>query len=255
MDAPTGTTKIRFNRLLPYWAVLQTDLRQTLRSWVYRLWVIMAVIASGTSLIYKIGEHKWINQTASAHSGNVLRGLVIGSLGLIALLAVSGVGGERATVADAILSRGISRHQYFLAKWHSRTAVVLVTFFVLSLGVLAAHHYLLDPNLSLTGGLIAVGTVAAALTVIVSWGVTIGALANGTVMGITVFWVVLYGGIVGLSMLPDSYPTPDALLAKLKPVLEGKYNADQFTQMLMGAGGLSAAAAVVGMVGFSRKDV
>ena len=28
-----------------------------------------------------------------------------------------------------------------------------------------------------------------------SWGVTIGALSHGTVTGITVFWVVLYGGL------------------------------------------------------------
>jgi ABC-2 type transport system permease protein len=95
MDAPTGTTKIRFNRLLPYWAVLQTDLRQTLRSWVYRLWVMMAVLTAGASLVYKFGVHQeaGIVQTASAHSGNMIRGLVIGSLGLVALLAVSGVGG------------------------------------------------------------------------------------------------------------------------------------------------------------------
>ena len=44
MDAATTPTPVRFNRLLPYWAVLQTDLRQTARSWVYRLWVLVTVL-------------------------------------------------------------------------------------------------------------------------------------------------------------------------------------------------------------------
>jgi ABC-2 type transport system permease protein len=55
MDLPTTANvnvTIRFNRFLPYWAVLQTDLRQTLRSWVYRLWVLTTVVAAGGSILY-----------------------------------------------------------------------------------------------------------------------------------------------------------------------------------------------------------
>ena len=36
----TPVVTLRFNKFLPYWAVLQTDLKQTLHSWVYRLWVV-----------------------------------------------------------------------------------------------------------------------------------------------------------------------------------------------------------------------
>ena len=36
MDAPVATSSPKYIRLLPYWAVLQTDLRQTLRG-VYDL--------------------------------------------------------------------------------------------------------------------------------------------------------------------------------------------------------------------------
>jgi len=52
------------------------------------------------------------------------------------VLAVSAVGSERGTVADSVLSRGISRHQYFLAKWHARLVVVTATFAVLACAVL-----------------------------------------------------------------------------------------------------------------------
>src|SRR5918996_160529 len=110
MDAPTTSPPLRFNRFLPYWAVLQTDLRQTVRSWVYRLWVLLIVVAAGGSILYKVGVHReaGIVQAASVQTGDLLRGLVAGSLALVALLAVSSVSSERASAADAILSRGVS---------------------------------------------------------------------------------------------------------------------------------------------------
>ena len=257
MDAPTTTPTIRFNRLLPYWAVLQTDVRQTLRSWVFRVWVLMTVVAAGGSIVYKVGVHReaGIVQTASVQSGDLLRALIAGSLGLIALLAVSGVAAERSTVADAVLSRGISRHQYFLAKLHARVFVVIATFAVLATAVLISHHFLLDPDLSFAGGAVATLMVAAALVAVVSWGVTIGALSNGTVIGITLFWLGLSGGLLILSVLPDPYPTPDRILARLKFVLRGQYDPAIVGQVVFAGAVLSAAATAVGLFGFGRKDV
>src|SRR5262245_8044026 len=133
MDAQPPVVTLRFNRFLPYWAVLQTDFRQTLRSWVYRLWVFMTVVAAGGFLLYRVGLHNeaGLFQSAASQCGDLFRIMVVGSLALVVVLAVSAVGSERGTVADSILSRGISRHQYFLAKWHARLAVVVTTFAVL----------------------------------------------------------------------------------------------------------------------------
>src|SRR5437879_4432716 len=118
--------------------------------------------------------------SAATQSGDLFRFMIVGSLALIVVLAVSAVGAERGTVADSVLSRGISRHQYFLAKWHARLAVVVVTFAVLAAAVLAASYFVFksdaESDLSLAGGLAAVVAVCAVLLVIVSWGVTIGAL-------------------------------------------------------------------------------
>ena len=50
MDAaaatPVAPAAPRFNPLLPYFAVLRTDLRQTFHSWLFRPWVIVSVIAA-----------------------------------------------------------------------------------------------------------------------------------------------------------------------------------------------------------------
>jgi hypothetical protein len=261
MDQQPPVVTVRFNKFLPYWAVLQTDLRQTLRSWVYRLWVFMTVLAAAGFLLYRVGvQHEaGIWQSAAAQSGDLFRLVVVGSLALIVVLAVSSIGSERGTVADSVLSRGISRHQYYLAKWHARLVVVLVTFAVLAGAVLTASYFLFrsdaETDLSLAGGLAAVLAVTAVLAVIVSWGVTIGALTNGTVLGITVFWLVLYGAGFLLSLLPEPYPSPDRELGRLKFVLRGQYNGSVLFNLVLAATGLSVLAAAVGLHGFNRRDV
>lgn len=255
MDATAPA--IRYNRLLPYWAVLQTDVRQTLRSWVFRLWVILSLIAAAGYGLYKVGIHReaGIVQSASMQTGDLMRGVAAASLALIALLAVSAVSMERTTVADAVLSRGISRHQYFLAKWHSRSFVVVVTLALMALLVLSAYHYLLDPDVTLRGGFAATAIAAAVLAAVVAWGVTVGALASGTVIGITLFWLVLYGVIVVCSFLPDPFPSPTFVIAKMRAVLRGHFDEAEVLKVVGGLLALGLVGAVVGLIGFSRKDV
>ncbi|HSQ56680.1 MAG TPA: ABC transporter permease [Gemmata sp.] len=261
MDATPPVVTLRFNRFLPYWAVLQTDLRQTLRSWVYRLWVLMTVTAAVGFLLYRVGLHKeaGIVQSAAVQCGDLFRILVVGSLALVVVLAVSAISAERGTVADSVLSRGISRHQYFLAKWHARLAVVLATFAVLAGAVLIAGYFLFkddaESDLSLVGGLAAIVAVAAVLAVIVSWGVVIGALTNGTVLGITVFWLVLYGAGFLLTLVPEPWPSPDRELGRMKYILRGEFNAVLLGNLVVSSLVLSSAAAVVGLIGFTRRDV
>lgn len=255
MDATAPA--IRFNRLLPYWAVLQTDVRQTLRSWVFRLWVILSLVAAAGYGLYKVGIHReaGIVQSASVQTGDLMRGVAAASLALIALLAVSAVSMERSTVADAVLSRGISRHQYFLAKWHARSFVVVVTLALMAIAVLTAYHYLLDPDVTLRGGIAATVLAAALLAAVVAWGVTVGALASGTVIGITLFWLVLYGLIVLCSFLPDPFPSPTFVIAKMRAVLRGNFEDAEVLKVAGGFLALGLVGALVGLVGFARKDV
>ena len=178
------------------------------------------------------------------------------------LIAVSSIGAERGTLADSVLSRGISRYQYFLAKWHARLGVTVGTFVLLAAGVLATYAVVFTgaltgggTNLTFLGGVLGVLVLAAGLAVVVSWGVTIGALANGTVTGITLFWVVLFGGLLVLSQLPDTYPTPERMLGELKRVLSGTADGSAVSEFVLGSVALSAAAGVIGLVGFSRRDV
>lgn len=261
MDAATtphsAPTTPRFNPLLPYFAVFRTDLGQTARSWVFRLWVIVTVIAAVGYGLYKFGIHREVGlvQSASEQTGVLLGSVGLVTLAFVSLVAVHGVSGERSTVADSILSRGISRRQYFAAKWHARTLVLLVAFAALSAAVLTAYHYLLEPDLSFAGCLAAVLVAAAALSAVVAWGVTVGAMANGTVIGVTLFWLVLFGSLFLVSFLPAPFPSPSGLLPLLRTTLRGNFDPERVATV---AGGLLLLAAVgggVGVVGYSKKDV
>ena len=71
---------------------------------------------------------------------------------------------------------------------------------------------------------------------LVGLGVTIGALTNGTMLGITVFWVVLYGAGFALSWLPEPWPSPERYLDRLRFVLKGEYQSAGLSNLMLGAG-------------------
>jgi ABC-type transport system involved in multi-copper enzyme maturation permease subunit len=250
--------KVRTKRLLPYLAVFQADLHQTLRSWVYRTWVLLSAVVAFGYLLYRFGAYQEAGfyPSTSHLIGDLLRWSLVGSVTLIIILTAGSISAERGTLADSVLSRGISRYQFFLGKWHSRLTIVVMTFIILGALVLGGSIFLLrDETISLTGCLVALGTVAALLTVVVTCGVTVSALSNSTLLGIAVVWLVLYGGGFVLSVMPASWPSPDRALAGLPDTLLGLYDLQATGRLVAGALAASLGVALVGVVGFSRRDV
>src|SRR5438270_9018734 len=101
-------------------------------------------------------------------------------------------------MADSDLSRAISRHQYFLGKWHSRLATVLGTFAVMAVALLVACVFLLHEDLSAGGSVMALLTVLAVMAVVITLGVTVSAICNSTLLGVALLWVLIYGGGLAL---------------------------------------------------------
>ena len=93
------------------------------------------------------------------------------------------------------------------------------------------------------------------LAAVIAWGVTVGALSHGTVVGITVFWVVLFGSLFLLSFLPDSFPSPNVLITNIRSVLRGNYDWTRVANIVGLFLVIAFAGAVVGLVGFGKKDV
>ena len=101
----------------------------------------------------------------------------------------------------------------------------------------------------------AVVTISALLAAVVAAGVAVGSLSNSTVVGITALWIFLYGSGLLMSLLPYSLPTPEKVLARLPYVLQGEYNLNALTDWVFGGIVSAIGIAIVGMLGFSRKDV
>jgi ABC-2 type transport system permease protein len=256
MDAATPKP-VAINRWLPYWAVFQADMHQTLNSWVYRVWVLVSMLAAVGYLLYRFGlsHEAGIVQPASRLIADLLRWTLLGSISLIVVLTAGSISSERGTMADSVLSRGISRHQYFLGKWHSRLATVLATFLTMAVVVVVGSIFLLHEDVSFTGSLVALATVSALLAAVITCGVTVSALCNSTVLGIALLWVILYGGGFALSLLPARYPSPDRALSRLLPILQGYYDLHMLGELIGWCAGFSVVVAVVGLARFARRDI
>jgi hypothetical protein len=257
MDAPEPRKPPRIRRFLPYWAVFQADIRQTLRSWVYRTWVLLSVLLSVGFLLYRLGVYREAGmvQLSSNLIGDLLRWSMLGSVTLIIMMTAGAISSERGNLADSVLCRGISRYQYFLAKWHARLAAVLGTFLLLGILLLTSSSFLLQQDLSPIGSAVALLTVAVMLATVITCGVTFSAIANSTVMGITVLWIFIYGIGFTLSLLPSRYPAPEQALNRLPYMLRGHYDLDYLGQLTLWSAGISFVVALFGLGYFAYRDV
>ncbi len=257
MEALANGKAVKINNWLPYWAVFQADMRQTLRSWLYRFWVLVSLAAAVGYLLYRLGlwRESGMSQLASIFVSDLLRWTVVGSVTLIIALTAGTISAERGTMADSVLSRGISRHQYFLGKLHSRLATVLGTFVFMGILGIAGGFFLQHEELSLMGCLAALLSLAALMAAVVTCGVTVSAVSNNPMLGVAVLWMLLYGTGFALYLLPTSFPSPDRALQNLPYILRGQFDWRVLGRLIGYSALASALAASFGMIYFSRRDV
>ncbi len=242
---------------LPYLAVFQADVRQTMRSWVYRLWVLASVLFAVGYFLYRLGVYKEAGmiQDASKLMSDLLRWSVYGSATLIIILTSGCISSERGTLADSVLSRGISRFQYFLGKWHSRLATILGTYLILGIVAIICSYCLLHEDMSIGGCLVALTTVGALLAAVITGGVAASAIFNSTVGAIAVLWISLYGCGFLLSLMPAGYPSPQRALNNLPLILQGEYSMEHLARLLRWAALTCLGLGAAGLAYFARRDV
>jgi hypothetical protein len=258
MDVAGVVKTVKIRRWLPYWAVLQADVRQTLRSWIYRGAVLAALIAAIGYLLYRIGVYReaGIIQSASSLISDLLRWSVLGGVALVTLVTAGSISSERGILADSVLSRGISRYQYFLGKWHARIVIVLGTFLTIGLVACVGSYLFLDAHdLSIVGSLVGLLIVLILLAAAATCGVATSALCNSTMLGVAILWILLYGAGFGMAFLPSHYPTPDRAISNLPHIVRGLYDVQMLRRLIEYAAGGSLLVALVGLAQFARRDV
>jgi ABC-2 type transport system permease protein len=250
--------RVKINRFLPYWAVFQADLKHTFNSWIYRVWVLLSVAVAVGHLLYRFGAKQVSGMIQSAPDtiGDLMHWVIYGSVTLVIALTAGTICAERGTMADSVLSRGISRYQYFLGKWHARLALVLSTYFLQGfLAMIGAYYMLHSEAMTIHGSLVAMLVVAALLVFVVTFGVSVSALSSNTLVSIAVVWITLYGGGFLLSQLPGAFPSPERAMHNLPNVLKGLYDWNVLSRLILTSLGMSAGAALIGTYYFSRRDV
>ena len=260
MDATTTATppRVRINRFLPYWAVFQADFKATFNSWIYRVWVLLSVGVAVGYLLYRFGATRVSGMIQSAPDtvGDLLHWVIYGSVTLIIALTAGAICSERGTAADSVLSRGISRRQYFMGKWHARLSLVLLTYMIQgTLASVCAYYMLHSEDMTLHGSMVAMLVVASFLMFVVTFGVSVSAMSSNTLVSIAVVWMTLYGGGFVLTQLPGALPSPERALQALPNVLRGLYDWNILSRLMLTSLGISTTTALIGMFFFSRRDV
>jgi hypothetical protein len=257
MELAAATGKAVYYRWLPYAAVLQTDLRATPKNWIWRVWVIASLVAASLYLTHKFAVYREARfvQTVDKVVGNLLNWTALGTVTLVIAFSSGAIAADRGAVADSILCRGISRYQFYLAKLHARLISVLGTYLFLGGGLLTASAFLFPGMVTPTGYIAALGSLAMVLAAVVCCGVAASALCSSQMLALSFLWIGLYTIGFALTFLPASYLTPDRLIEILPAVFRGEFNRPALWDLTKYSFYLALGISLVGMVGFSRKDV
>lgn len=252
-SAPPRT---RYSSWLPYWAVLQADLKQVFRSWVFRLWLLAIIISATGYALYKTGVYQeaGIVQVVSLQMSELSKGLAGACLFMIALISATTISGERLAMAESVLCRGISRYQYYLAKWHARLFSITITFSLLSIIILVTYHYLLASDITRQGAVMALGMILSIIFAVVSVGVALSSMVKNHLLGITLFALLLMTLFALASLIP-SLPAPSSLLEKIRLALRGHYHQEYVMNTMIVSLSLGFLVSSLGLFFFSRKDV
>ena len=245
------------SRWLPYFAVLRNDLGQMVRGWLFRACLFVAVVLALGHLIHRATMHHQMGvvQPASTLLAELLQYIVLVGATLVIVLSMGAIAGERETLADCVLSRGVSRWQYFLAKWHARLLAVVGSLAVLTGLVILAAMLILQSDITPTGCLLALGIVATLLAIVVSCGVAISGMVDSSLLGIALVWIGLYAVGAALVLVPMPMFDYSKTLRNLPIVLRGQVEGTMVLKLIGVGAGTACVIALVGLVGFSRRDL
>lgn len=261
--ASSASTALPPSRWLPLWAILEMDLRQTLRGWLYRIGIIAALAVSLGVLLNRAAIHREAGyiQYASVHVGDFLNYSVIFGAALAAIYTAGAIAGERGSMADSVLSRGVGRWHYFMGKFTSRLVAVLGGFLAVGLLFMVACVFILKSDLEFYGCLVGLALVGAMLMLMVSATFALSATVSNTLLCLGVILLVLYGAMALLWLVPIGGFSMTGFLKRLPEIIRSPQNATMGLPMMpyLKFAGYTALCslgiAFVGLLYFVRRDV
>ena len=236
-----------------YLALVRRDLDQLLASWLLRGWIVLLAGPAAFLVVVAAREDELASETLAAYLAAVLAPL---SWIVVSFLAGTAVSGEAGTVADAILSRSVTRGAYIWAKITSRLAVFMAVYFA----IVTPFAYLLDrfataDDTSAAGvvsGLAMVGLLFAFLT---TFGIALSTVfRNAQFAAAAVLLAVAVSGAV-LQFLGLTWMSTTAVLGGLPETFRGETPMGDQARVFVVFAALSAAAITAAVRVFERRDL
>lgn len=216
MDFIDKTIKLG-TRMMPYFAILQHDMKALWGSRLVRLW-----LAATAVLTLMLALANWSQfQDAPLIASLLFPYLVFPWFFVVVVLGVGPVSGSRAeALADGILSRPVSRSGYLIAAWLARvllvwSAYLVVVVPVIMLVTLAKRPAVAEDTVTVYGIVTALGVVGLVLTFLVSLGFLMGTLLRKPLLAVVVLIFVWYPISVILSVFSLEEFSPISLCQAL----------------------------------------
>jgi len=167
----------------------------------------------------------------------------------------SAVSSESGELADSLLSKAVKRHEYILAKFCSRVALVFTIYLGIST-VLAGSTMRIGVNDTEIYGLsFSILVVALVLIMLTTMGVTFSTIFPNTIVSIVALLVVWYSMTFFFSLIDEiKLLSPSYLIGELPKIIQGNWSGTEW-KIVSGFSLMCIAFLAVSLLYFSSKDV
>ena len=173
--------------MMPFAAILRHELRILWSSWLVRFWLLATALLAIIQMLSNWNQF----QTAPLIAVLLFPYLILPWSLIVMVLSVVPVSGWQAeVVADAFLSRPVTRYAYVLATWTARVTLMLTVFLIVMVPAIIivslADRPTPEDSITLYGIVASLSVVGLVLTFLVSVGFLLGTLLRNTWLAVVV---------------------------------------------------------------------
>jgi ABC-type transport system involved in multi-copper enzyme maturation permease subunit len=236
-------------KITPFLAMTQADLEGMVKSKIVWGWIVAALFLEVIRILGSriMGASFTITEGLSDF-------IFIWSMIIIGITG-SAVSSESGELADSLLSKAVKRHEYILAKFCSRVALVFTIYLGIST-VLAGLTMRIGVNdIEIYGLSFAILIVALVLIMLTTMGVTFSTIFPNTIVSIVALLVVWYSMTFFFSLIKEiEFLSPSYLIGELPKIIQGNWSGTEW-KIVSGFSLMCIAFLAVSLLYFSRKDV
>ena len=281
MDSLALTRPSILSPFVPFLAVLTRDLRMSLRHWALWAWLIVSALtitmlivevnhAAATVVTAKIPVAPISEETAeqlttaeshfqrllpaSVFVGKMLRFQLFFGITFALILAATSLPTEADIASEAILSRGIARAHYFIAKLVSRVIMVVLCLTVIAAVGATVGMSKMQNDIEWMGWLQVGGSFLILFAATAVFGYAISGWFRNALVCIAVVWMFVYGiGIVS-SVLEVPLVSP-TIWAEQIPIALRTAESYRPHNLSIAAALIASIISAVSLLSYTSKDV